>query len=69
MESLFSGLNNIRVFSILDEEFSDKFGFTEDEVKLILKDFQIKTPFPEIRKFCFPRSRKQEKPSVDFAGF
>ena len=27
-EGIFSGLNNLRVFTLLDEEFSDKFGFT-----------------------------------------
>ncbi len=31
-ESIFSGLNNLSVYSILDDEFSDKFGFTEREV-------------------------------------
>lgn len=31
-ESIFSGLNNIAVFSLLRSEFSDSFGFTEAEV-------------------------------------
>ena len=26
-EGIYSGLNNLRVFTLLDEEFSDKFGF------------------------------------------
>jgi hypothetical protein len=30
-ESLFSGLNNLGVFTILDSPFSDKFGFTGDD--------------------------------------
>lgn len=31
-ESLFSGLNNITVYSLLDEEYGQYFGFTEEEV-------------------------------------
>ncbi len=50
-ESIFTGLNNISVYSILDEEFSDKFGFTEPEVKQIIKDFNIKTEYSEIKKW------------------
>ncbi|MEA2042156.1 MAG: AAA family ATPase, partial [Bacteroidota bacterium] len=50
-ESIFSGLNNLSVFSILDEEFSDKFGFTEPEVKIIIDDFNIKTNYSEIKKW------------------
>ena len=31
-ESIFSGLNNVRVFSVLDTKFSSYFGFTTDEI-------------------------------------
>ena len=34
--SLFSGLNNVRTYSILDEQFSEYFGFTESEMDEIL---------------------------------
>ncbi len=50
-ESIFTGLNNLSVYSILDEEFSDKFGFTKPEVKQIIKDFKIKTSYSEIEKW------------------
>ena len=50
-ESIFSGLNNISVYSILDDEFSAQFGFTELEVKQIIKDFKIKTEYSEIKKW------------------
>ena len=50
-ESIFTGLNNLSVYSILDEEFSDKFGFTELEVKQIIIDFNIKTDYSEIKKW------------------
>ncbi|MGL6105239.1 AAA family ATPase [Romboutsia sp.] len=46
-ESIFSGLNNLEVYSILGEKYSDKFGFTEEETVELLKyyslDKQMKT--------------------------
>lgn len=38
-EGLFSGLNNIVVYSVLDEKYSKYFGFTYDEVKEILYEY------------------------------
>lgn len=34
-ESIFSGLNNLTINSILDEKYSEYFGFTPDEIKQI----------------------------------
>ena len=50
-ESIFSGLNNIGVFTVLDEEFSDKFGFTEQETKNILNDFDIPTNYEQVKSW------------------
>ena len=50
-ESIFSGLNNLSVYSILNRQFSDKFGFTESEVKQIIEDFEVNTPFEQIKKW------------------
>lgn len=36
-ESIFSGLNNLTVNSVMDEEYDEYFGFTEDEVSEMLK--------------------------------
>ena len=36
-EGVFSGLNNIKVHSILDELYSQYFGFTENEVSTLIK--------------------------------
>lgn len=36
-EGIFSGLNNLRVCTLLDEKFSDKFGFTVSEVDSLLR--------------------------------
>lgn len=38
-ESIFSGLNNLKVYTLLEERYSDKFGFTETEIDKILNDF------------------------------
>jgi hypothetical protein len=35
-EGLFSGVNNLKVFSVLNEEYAEHFGFTETEVDEVL---------------------------------
>ncbi|MBA2369984.1 MAG: AAA family ATPase [Candidatus Protochlamydia sp.] len=40
-ESIFSGLNNISTFTILNEPFSDKFGLLESEVMQLLSDYSL----------------------------
>ena len=49
-ESLFSGMNNFDVYTIMDNEFADDFGITEDEMKKIIKDFNIQDEEKEIKK-------------------
>ncbi len=46
-ESIFSGLNNLGVYTILDEEFNDSFGFTEDETRKIFSDNNVWERFDE----------------------
>ncbi len=50
-ESIFTGLNNVSVYSILDDGFSDKFGFTENETKQIISDFNVPTEYEFIKKW------------------
>ena len=38
-EGVFSGLNNPKVYSVFDDDFSDCFGFTEDEVCELLTTY------------------------------
>lgn len=40
-EGIFSGLNNLRVKTLLDDEFADKFGFTLREVDQLLIDANL----------------------------
>ena len=39
-ESIFTGLNNFEINSIVDIEHDEQFGFTEDEVHKLLEDYQ-----------------------------
>jgi len=39
-ESVFSGLNNLGVYTILSPRFSNAFGFTESEIQQMLKDYK-----------------------------
>jgi hypothetical protein len=47
-ESIFSDLNNLGVYSLLRPEYCDKFGFTERDLKNMLKDYQIEHTFEEV---------------------
>lgn len=40
-ESIFTGLNNFNIMSITDVEFDEYFGFTDKEVKKLLKDYDL----------------------------
>ena len=40
-ESIFTGLNNLKVLSITDTRFDEHFGFTEDEVRMMFSDYEI----------------------------
>ena len=50
-ESIFTGLNNFKVLSITDTRFDEQFGFTEDEVKEILKYYSLEDKFSELKKW------------------
>lgn len=50
-ESIFTGLNNFNVYSILDYRNSKFFGFTEIEVKRILNDYHMSECFNEVKEW------------------
>jgi hypothetical protein len=50
-ESIFSSLNNVVFCSILQEEFATWFGFTEPEVKTILRDAALSDRAEEVREW------------------
>lgn len=50
-ESIFTGLNNMEVHSILSPYCSEKFGFTESEVKDMLAYYDLSDKYPELKKW------------------
>lgn len=50
-ESIFSGLNNLGVYTILDEKHSESFGFTEPDVKALLKAFDMTDRFEDVSQW------------------
>ena len=50
-ESIFSGANNFKVYTVLDNEFADDFGITEEEMDKVIKDFEIEEDKEEIKKW------------------
>ena len=48
-ESIFSGLNNLDVCSVMTDQYSDVFGFTADEVSDIASALQCRHMLPEIQ--------------------
>lgn len=50
-ESIFTGLNNFKVLSILDSRFDEQFGFTDCEVKKILEDYHLESHFKETKEW------------------
>lgn len=50
-ESIFTGLNNLEVYSILNPWYADVFGFTTEEVKEILSFYNLTDKIDEVRKW------------------
>jgi hypothetical protein len=48
-ESLFSGLNNLEVYSMFRSEYSQYFGFTEEEVIDVFTQSSLAVELPEVR--------------------
>lgn len=50
-ESIFTSLNNFKIFSITDARFDEQFGFTEDEVGKMLKDYHLEDHLAEMKEW------------------
>lgn len=48
-ESIFTGLNNLDIYSIMTPRYADAFGFTEEEVKEILSYYHLEDKFDEVK--------------------
>ncbi len=50
-ESIFTGLNNLKVHTISDDKFDEYFGFTDDEVRTMLAYYGLESHYPETKKW------------------
>ena len=50
-ESIFTGLNNLKIISILDDRYAEHFGFTDDEVVKICNDYNMQQKYETIKQW------------------
>ena len=50
-ESIFTGLNNLKVDSVLRTEYGDSFGFSESEVEAMLAYYNLQEELPEVKRW------------------
>lgn len=50
-ESIFTGLNNLKVLTIADERFDSYFGFTDEEVRALLQYYSLTDHYGEIKEW------------------
>ena len=50
-ESIFTGLNNFKVYSITDKSFDETFGFTDEEVKELLRYYGQKKYYETVKEW------------------
>ena len=50
-ESIFTGLNNFEINSIVDIDHDEQFGFTDDEVMKLLSDYGRRERYPDIKEW------------------
>lgn len=48
-ESIFTGLNNLKVLSVSDVQFDEYFGFTDEEVREMLKYYGLSEHYGEVK--------------------
>ena len=50
-ESIFTGLNNFEINSIVDIDHDEQFGFTDDEVMKLLYDYDRSERYPDVKEW------------------
>lgn len=50
-ESIFTGLNHLRIVSVLDQRYSEHFGFTEPEVLQMMEYYNVKSRFSTMKEW------------------
>ena len=50
-ESIFTGLNHLRIISVLDQRYSEHFGFTESQVLRMMEYYGVESRFPTMKEW------------------
>lgn len=50
-ESIFTGLNHLKIISILDQQYSEHFGFTESEVLQMMRYYGVESRFSTMKEW------------------
>ncbi|MCM1214576.1 MAG: ATP-binding protein [Lachnospiraceae bacterium] len=50
-ESIFTGLNHLNIISVLDQKYSEHFGFTEPEVQQAMAYYEAEQRFPTMKEW------------------
>lgn len=50
-ESIFSGLNNTEILSVVSPDYSNYFGITENELKSLLQEYELEQEFPKVKNW------------------
>ena len=50
-ESIFTGLNNLKVLTVADERFDEYFGFTDKEVRALLEYYGVPDHYEEVKRW------------------
>lgn len=50
-ESIFTGLNNLKIISVLSDDYAEYFGFTQDEVEEMLDAYGIEKRLEEVKQW------------------
>lgn len=50
-ESIFTGLNNFKVYSITNADFDETFGFTDKETQTMLRYYEMEDKYEEVKEW------------------
>ena len=50
-ESIFTGMNNLMIFSVLDDSFGEYYGFTQEEFDGMLRYYQVESRREDLRRW------------------
>lgn len=72
-ESIFTGLNNLCIYSVIENAFSQYYGFTEEEVRKLTEYFGIVAKYDEIKNwydgYQFGETKIYNPWSIDYIVF